>query len=553
MKIINPVLRGFYSDPSMIRVGSTYYIATSTFEWWPGVRLNESTDLVHWKELPPALDRTTQLEMRGTASGGGIWAPDLSYADGKFWLVYTDVKVVDGAFKDCTNYLVTAEDIRGPWSEPCRLDGVGFDSSLFHDEDGRKYLVQQTWDFREDHHPFNGITLTEFDASTMRLRPETARRLWKGTDVRITEGPHLYKKDGWYYLFCAEGGTQYEHQESVARSRTLDADSFEAMPNGPFIGNYTTPDSYLQKQGHGALVGTPSGEWYYASLCGRPWRHSIDPSRGVRGWCTLGRETSIQKVHWDEDGWPRVDGGPAGRVEVEAPKDAVAMEDIPSDRSQHDDFTSASLALPWCTPRVPFTEKMGTTGSGALTLYGQGSPANTYDLSLVARRWQAFDFDASVRLDFTPKNYMQMAGLTNYYNDHEWTWAYLTWDEDQSAPALLTAEYDFGALTTHREAEVVLPAGTKRIWLRTQVRTGWYTYSYSLDGARWTEIPVRFDAAHLSDDYIAQRYGGFFTGAFVGLMAVDLTGYRTPAAFASFDYTELDGAQAAPGTIPNSR
>lgn len=206
MKIINPVLRGFYSDPSMIRVGSTYYIATSTFEWWPGVRLNESTDLVHWKELPPALDRTTQLEMRGTASGGGIWAPDLSYADGKFWLVYTDVKVVDGAFKDCTNYLVTAEDIRGPWSEPCRLDGVGFDSSLFHDEDGRKYLVQQTWDFREDHHPFNGITLTEFDTSTMRLRPETARRLWKGTDVRITEGPHLYKKDGWYYLFCAEGG-----------------------------------------------------------------------------------------------------------------------------------------------------------------------------------------------------------------------------------------------------------------------------------------------------------------------------------------------------------
>lgn len=539
MKIINPVLRGFFSDPSIVRVGSTYYIATSTFEWWPGVRLNESTDLVHWRPLPSPLTRVSQLDLRGTPSGGGIWAPDLSYADGRFWLVYTDVKIVDGAFKDCTNYLTVADDIRGPWSEPHRLNGVGFDASLFHDGDGRKYLVQQTWDFREDRHAFNGITLTELDTATLSLKPETERRIWAGTDVKLTEGPHLYRKDGWYYLFCAEGGTQYEHQESVARSRTLDADSFAVMPGGPFIGNYTTPESPLQKQGHGALVSTPSGEWYYASLCARPWRHATEPSHGVRGWCTLGRETSLQKVYWDEDDWPRVEGGPAGRLEVEAPRDAIEMEGVPADASQHDDFTGSSLALPWCTPRVPFTDRMGTVGGGALTLYGQGSPANAFDLSLVARRWQAFDFDAEVRLDFHPKTYRQMAGLTNYYNDHEWTWIYLTWDEDRQAPVLLTAEYDFGRLVTHREAEVVLPEGTHQVWLRTQVRTGWYTYSYSLDCEHWHGIPVRFDAAHLSDDYIAQRYGGFFTGAFVGLMAVDLSGYRTPARFASFDYREL--------------
>lgn len=262
MKIINPVLRGFYSDPSVVRVGHTYYAATSTFEWWPGVRLLESTDLAHWKPLACPLSRVSQLDMRGVPSGGGIWAPDLSYADGRFWLVFTDVKIIDGAFKDCTNYLTVADDIRGPWSEPYRLDGVGFDASLFHDADGRKYLVQQTWDYRDGHHPFDGITLTELDTATMRLKTETARRIWNGTDVRLTEGPHLYRKDGWCYLFCAEGGTQYEHQESVARSRSLDADSFEAMPDGPFIGNYTTPDSYLQKQGHGALFDTPSGQWY---------------------------------------------------------------------------------------------------------------------------------------------------------------------------------------------------------------------------------------------------------------------------------------------------
>ena len=110
-------------------------------------------DMVHWNLLPGPLNRVSQLDMKGNPSGGGIWAPDLSYADGKFWLIYTDVKIVNGAFKDCANYLVTADDIRGPWSDPIRVNGVGFDASLFHDTDGRKYLVQQTWDFREYHHP----------------------------------------------------------------------------------------------------------------------------------------------------------------------------------------------------------------------------------------------------------------------------------------------------------------------------------------------------------------------------------------------------------------
>lgn len=178
---------GFNADPSMIRVGDTYYIANSTFEWFPGVRLHESKDMVHWNLLPSPLSRTSQLDMRGNPSSGGIWAPDLSYADGKFWLIYTDVKVVNGAFKDCTNYLVTAESIHGPWSEPIRVNGVGFDASLFHDDDGRKYLVQQTWDFREYHHGFDGITLTEFDVKTMKLKPETERTIWRGTDVKLTE------------------------------------------------------------------------------------------------------------------------------------------------------------------------------------------------------------------------------------------------------------------------------------------------------------------------------------------------------------------------------
>lgn len=255
MKITNPVLTGFHADPSMIRVKDTYYIANSTFEWFPGIRLHESKDMVHWNTLPYPLG-AEQLDMRGDPASGGVWAPDLSYADGRFWIVYSDVHIVNGAFKDVVNYLTTAEDIRGPWSKPLRLNGVGFDASLFHDDDGRKYLVQQTWDHREYKHQFHGITLTEFDTATMRLKPETARTIWMGDDVKLVEGPHLYKINGWYYLFCAEGGTVWTHQESVARSRTLDELSFEASPTNPFITNFDIPGSYLQKQGHGALVDT---------------------------------------------------------------------------------------------------------------------------------------------------------------------------------------------------------------------------------------------------------------------------------------------------------
>lgn len=543
MKISNPVLTGFHADPSMIRVGDTYYIANSTFEWFPGVRLHESKDLVQWNILPSPLSRSSQLDMRGNPSSGGIWAPDLSYADGRFWLIYTDVKVVNGAFKDCTNYLVTAEDIHGPWSEPIRINGVGFDASLFHDDDGRKYLVQQTWDFREYHHQFDGITLTEFDVDTMKLKPETARTIWDGTSVKVTEGPHLYKKDGWYYLFAAEGGTVYEHQESVARSRTLDECSFEVMPNGPFIGNFDTPDTYLQKQGHGALVDTPSGEWYYASLCGRPWRHDTEPAHGTRGWCTLGRETSIQKVEWDEDGWPRVVGGYGGQRYVDAPKDAIETL-APTTRDEHDEFDSGELGPNWNTLRVPFTDAMGTVGGGKLALRGQGSLCNLFDLSLVARRWQAFDFDAETKVRFDPKNYMQMAGLTNYYDDLCWSWAFVTWDEKRHARVIEVAQNDFNQYTSFlKDDAIVVPEEAEAVWLRTKVRTEYYSYEYSFDGEHFTEIPVRLDAKILSDDYVNQRYGGFFTGAFVGLACVDLSGYDAQAEFDYFDYRELSDNQ----------
>ncbi|GHP13855.1 glycoside hydrolase 43 family protein [Lentilactobacillus fungorum] len=538
MKLTNPVLPGFNADPSMIRVGDTYYIANSTFEWFPGVRLHESKDLVHWKLLPSPLSTTTLLDMNGNPASGGIWAPDLSYADGKFWLVYTDVKVTEGAFKDMTNYLTTAEEITGPWSDPIRLNGVGFDASLFHDQNGRKYLVQQTWDHREYRHPFDGITLTEFDTDTMKLDPKTARTIYRGTDVKLVEGPHLYQKDGYYYLFAAQGGTVFTHQEVVARSKTLAADSFETEPDGPFITNFDTPDFEIQKQGHGALVETPGGEWYYASLMARPWNHDTESAYDPRGWSTLGRETSIQKVEWDDQGWPRVVGGHGGQVEVEAPKDAIET-DAPLTHSRHDEFDQDTLDTDWNTLRVPFTPHTGSFGDGQLKLIGHLSLTSNFDVSMIASRWQAFNFDAETKVKFDPFTYQQMAGLTNFYNDKHWSWIFITWDE-KKGHVIEVAENNRGNYTSYLKDDAIkIPAGVDYVWFKTKVRKQSYTYEYSFDGETWHEVPVTLDAAVLSDDYVLQTYGGFFTGAFVGLAAVDYSGYDEVATFDYFDYKEL--------------
>ena len=335
MKIKNPVLKGFHPDPCMIRVGDTYYIASSTFEWWPGVRIHESKDLVNWHLLTYPLSEKRLLDMTGDPDSGGVWAPDLSYDNGTFYLVYTDAKVTNGAFKDCANYLTTAKDIRGPWSDPIFLNTAGFDASLFHDDDGRKYLVNQYWDPRPYRHPFYGIMCTEFSEEKGCLIGEP-RVIYKGTADRLAEGPHLYKVNGFYYLFVAQGGTGYAHQSRVARARSL-RDTFETQPGAPLLTTLDAPCHPFQKAGHGSLVQTPAGEWYFAHLMARPLHRDTESSIDPRGWCPLGRETAIQKLVWDAEGWPQIVGGHNGAVEVDAPADATEHKWEP-DYPEKDDF-----------------------------------------------------------------------------------------------------------------------------------------------------------------------------------------------------------------------
>lgn len=532
MPLTNPVLAGSYPDPALIRVDDTYVMANSTFDWWPAVSLHTSTDLVNWTAVRSPIQDAQQLDLRGVASSFGVWAPDITYAYGQYWLVVTNVKSVHASFTDCTNYLFTATTLDGPWDGPFALDGVGFDARLFHDDDGRTYLVQQTCDFREDHPPFAGVTLTEFDRSTMRLKPHTQRIIWSGSSVGSVEGPHLYHARGYYYVVCAEGGTGWDHRVSVARSRTLDANSFEESPYNPLITSADEPTLPLQKQGHASLVETADGEWYMAYLCARPW-HAADDSDDCRGWCTLGRETAIQRIEWTADDWPYVVGGSHGQTVVSVPHEPVKQR---VEHASHDSFTTPQLDIAWKTARVPFTDHIGTTGKGVLTLRGHGSLCDVFDLSLVAQRWRDYAFDASVTVTFDPWNFQQMAGLTNYYGSTLWSWIYVTWDDQRCCRTLEICQNDDDRTTTFLRGSVPIPANVRTIRLRTRVRTATYTYDYAFDDGEWQPTNVWLDARLLSDDYAWSHGRGFFTGAFVGLAAVDMSGFSAEAQFTDFAY-----------------
>lgn len=539
MKIINPVIRGFNPDPSLLRVDDDYYIANSTFHWFPGVQIHHSKDLINWELIEKPLDSKRLLDMTGVPDSGGVWAPDLTYADGKFWLVYSNVKSMRGAFKDTPNFLTTAENIHGPWSDPIYLNSNGFDASLFHAPDGKKYLINMVWDQRNYHHQFNGIQLREYSVAEEKLVGEP-HIIWNGTADKITEGPHLYYINNYYYLFCAQGGTNWPHQEVVARATDLLGD-YEVEPGEALLTAMDASHNYLQKCGHGSLIETPDHEWYLAHLMARPLHHPNESVIEPRGWAPLGRETSIQKIEWDEAGWPHVVGGKAGSREVAAPR-SVTTAGTPINNMLKTDFDDDQLDINLNTLRLP-KEELGvslTDRPGYLRLYGRESLSSLFNVALVAHRWQAFDFEAVTKVAYRPTNYQQMAGVVNYYDTTNYTAAYITYNEVQGR-CIEVLSCDAENFTFYlKDNAIQIPDDVTAVYLKTAVRHENYTYAYSFDGQKWQTIPVTFDSLKLSDDYILMNYGGyaFFTGAFTGVFSSDLTGSQLPADFDYFEYQE---------------
>jgi len=540
MKIINPVIKGFNPDPSFLRVGTDYYIANSTFQWFPGVQIHHSKDLINWELVERPLNSKRLLDMTGIPDSGGVWAPDLTYSDGKFWLVFSNVKSMRGAFKDTPNFLITAESIHGPWSDPIFLNSNGFDASLFHAPDGRKYLLNMVWDQRNYLHQFHGIQLREYSPEKKSLVGEP-QIIWNGTADKITEGPHLYYINNNYYLFCAQGGTNWPHQEVVARSENL-LGKYEVEPGDPLLTAMNTPHNYLQKCGHGSLIETQNHEWYLAHLMARPLHHPNESLIEPRGWSPLGRETSIEKIYWDEQGWPHIVGGNAGSKEVIAPTFVKQSSSI-AKQTKIENFSQDKLGIEFNTLRLP-AKKVGvslTDKPGNLRLYGRESMSSLFNVAFVARRWQAFSFDAETAVNYHPTSYQQMAGVANYYDSTNYTAAYVTFNESvgRCIEVLSCDAEDFTFYL--KEQAISIPDNVDSVYFRTKVRKESYNYAYSFDGETWVDIPINFDSLKLSDDYILMKYGGyaFFTGAFTGMFSSDLTGGKLPADFDYFKYCEL--------------
>jgi xylan 1,4-beta-xylosidase len=538
--IRNPILPGFNPDPSIVRVGDDYYIATSTFEWFPGVQIHHSRDLVHWRLLARPLRRPSQLNMLGVPDSCGVWAPCLSYAGGRFYLIYANVKrygtttlgANSGAvFRDLDNYLVTADRIDGEWSDPVYLNSSGFDPSLFHDEDGRKYLVNMLWDHRPGRKRFAGIVLQEYSEEKRRLVGER-RLIFEGTSIGFTEGPHLYRRDDYYYLLTAEGGTGWGHAVTLARSRQL-CGPYELHPDTYILTARHRPDIELQRAGHADLVDTQSGDTYLVHLCGRPLRN--------RGRCTLGRETAIQRMVWSDDGWLRTADG-EGVPRVEAPTPGLPPHEFPAlpERARFDrpelppDFQW--LRSPW--PGELFSL---TACPGRLRLYGLDSPGSFFRQSLVARRQQAHCFSAATRMEFEPEHFQQMAGLICYYNSAKFHYLYVSRDEIGGRYVrVMSCLPDVGRAEDVTPA-VPIPPGVP-VELRVEVDYERLYFAFRAGDSEWTWMP-QLDASIVSDE-AGPPFHPNFTGAFVGVCCQDLSGTRRPADFEYFDYREREYSPA---------
>lgn len=548
MNIENPILKGFHPDPSIIRVGEDYYIATSTFEWWPGVRIHHSKDLCHWELIEYPLNRISQLDLRGVGASQGIWAPCLTYDKGLFYLVYTVVKAFYCNMYDTENYLVTAENIHGPWSEPIALNNFGFDPSMFHDDDGRKYIVSMATDHRVPKKYGGRLVLQEYDPADKKMKGPI-RDIYIAEHIFL-EGPHIYKRNGWYYLFSADTGTGEKHGQTIQRSESVWG-PYE-MYQADYMTRTSETEAYsiltsrhddkllLQKSGHCDLVDTPDGEWYMVHLCSRVsgGRNPDSALRfpGERRYM-LGRETAIQKVRWTSDNWLVLDnGGTDPQVIVQGPlQEGKNKVDI-RQPFVRDDFDEPVLNLEYQSLRIPMDAEYIslTERPGWLRMYGHSGLSSRFSQALIARRVTEYQVNCSTCMEFEPEYFKQMAGLILLYDTDNYLYLHISKDEDVGkCIALLKAEnkkytYLTGYIPIPRDQAVIM-----RLELN-DIRAAFF---YQIGSEKEVKIAQIEDASFLSDEACDE---GWFTGIMCGICCQDLTGMKK---FADFDWFELKGGE----------
>ncbi len=484
----NPIRTGMFPDPSIVRVEEDYYMVNSSFVFFPCIPISHSKDLIHWKIIGYAITEPEWALLDDLEGGRGYWAPDISYHNGVFTIAAT-YRLNDTGTVYRKQMVVTSEKPEGPYSKPVFIDEDGIDPSIFNDDDGRRYMLLN-----------RGARIFELDQSgTEQISKATL--LYYGSQKRAPEGPHILKKDGYYYLFLAEGGTGPGHRITVARSKELHG-NYEPCPYNPIM-RQKDENAAIQRCGHGKPVQTQNGDWYMVYLCGRMIGD---------GYSILGRETALDPITWTEDGWPLVN-------DLSGPSALQKRPNLPLakwDSSDLDTFVGEELSLKWMFPRPP-EEDAYRLESGQLILKGSVKPLCSVDArNILVQRQRHFNFTASTKMFIPNLQSGQEAGLTCYYDENTWLTFGLTRCEDGSR--CLQLKEHIGDQDIMKHLDVPVEDGAEIIFLRVDTSFLKRTFYYSVDGTHYDEFGHLDNVYYLCDEGI--KRGKRFTGAMVGLYGI---------------------------------
>jgi len=497
---LNPILRGFHPDPSICRVGEDYYLVSSSFEYFPGIPVFHSRDLVNWRQIGHALTHASQLPLEGAKCSYGIWAPTIRFHEGCFYLVSTNMTLGG-------NFLVTANHPAGPWSEPVLLQQDGIDPSLLFDA-GKVYLTTS-----ENHQ-------SEIDIVSGR-RLTDVRVIWEGTGGGYMEAPHLYKIKDWYYLIVVEGGTGRGHMVSIARSRDPWG-PFTSCPRNPILSNRSFAGQPVQCTGHGDLIQAHDDTWWMVFL----------GIREVPGLFprvhTLGRETFLAPVTWDSDGWPVINDN--GRASQELRGPLLPLHPWPATPSR-DEFDALDLGSDWVHLRNPVPMHYSLTSRpGWLRL--QGAISNLSDLAsptCLLRRQTAYCCVVNTLLDFNPVIETEEAGLTVFMNNEHHYEVCIVSRSGRRCVELRRRVGDMQLVAMQGD----IPPGPIELGFVADEES--YHFHIAHSGAQ------RIQLGDARIRYLSTEVAGGFTGVMTGLYATG-NGHmsETPADFAWFDYQPND-------------
>ncbi len=504
----NPILAGFYPDPSICRAGEDYYIVNSSFAYYPGLPIFHSKDLLNWKLIGHAMDRPSQLVLEGAGVSRGLFAPAISYHNGLFYIVCTLIDRMG-------NFVITAKDPAGPWSEPVALKEVnGIDPSLFFDDNGRSYIVYNS--IPPDNIPLHDghrtIRMFEFDAKRLKVIGQEKLLINGGTDMSRKpvwiEGPHFIKKDGWYYLICAEGGTGYNHSEVVFRSKSVEGTFISYDKNPILTQRHLDPKrkNPITTTGHADFVETPDGKWYAVFLGCRPYEGDF---------YNTGRETFMTPVEW-KDGWPLINPGYEEvqykyRINAKLNKKA---ERFSGNYHFRDDFDDSALNKRYSFLRT-VRESWYEYEKGQLavllqseTCQGRGNP------SFIAFRQPHLHGNAATALRFDPTAENEKAGLMIFQNETYYYYICLSLDKGKPVIQLYKGPGDKGRFVQPEllvSQSVQLKPG-QQVFLKIESKGGYSNaFRYSTSKNKWKVLLDDADGKFLS----TKQAGGFVGAMYV--------------------------------------